>query len=58
MACTSGMTAIQRSKELLPPTPAAAEAECMPQIYHDGSFPVSAILIAAVHNAMGSAEIC
>jgi hypothetical protein len=37
------MHAIQRSKELLPPTPAAAEAERMSQIYHDGSFPVSAI---------------
>jgi hypothetical protein len=43
LAFTSGTTAIQRAKELLPPTPAAAEAECMSQIYHNGGFPVSTI---------------
>jgi hypothetical protein len=37
------MTAIQRSKELLPTTSAAAEAECISEIYHDGSYPVAAI---------------
>jgi hypothetical protein len=42
VACTSGMAALQRSKELLPPTP-AAEGESMARIYHDGSFPISAI---------------
>ena len=53
LAGTSGTTALQRSKELLPPTPAAAEAECLTQIYHHGSFPVAHQLIAAVHNARG-----
>jgi hypothetical protein len=40
MACTSGAAALQRSKKLLPPTPAAAEAECLSQVDHRGSFPV------------------
>jgi hypothetical protein len=37
----SGTHAIQRSKDLLPPTPTAAEAECLSQIDHRGSFPVA-----------------
>jgi hypothetical protein len=37
------MTAIQCLKELLPPTPAAAEAECISEIYHVGSYPVAVI---------------
>jgi hypothetical protein len=41
MAPTSGAAALQRSQELLPPTPAAGEAECLSQIDHRGSFPVA-----------------
>jgi hypothetical protein len=37
------MTAMQRSQELLPPNPAAAEAECISEIYHVGSYPVVAV---------------
>jgi hypothetical protein len=59
LPCTSRVTAIERSKELLPTASAAAEAQCMSQIYHDGSFPCfQEQLIAALHNARGSAEIC
>jgi hypothetical protein len=38
---TSGTTALKRAKELAPPTPVAAESECLSQIYHHGSFPVA-----------------
>jgi hypothetical protein len=53
LAGASGTTALQRPKELLPPTPVAGEAECLTQIYHHGSFPAAHQLIAAVHNARG-----
>ena len=43
MACTSGTAAIQRPKDLLPPTAAIAEGVRLAQIYHCGSSPVAAI---------------